>query len=73
MYQITKTTPAFGSKVIYENLDSYGLAACMLKEFVRDYKKEAEYGKKSDNFYKKGRAVCYQGGDRHEFTIEKIQ
>lgn len=72
MYQITKTTPALGTRVIHKDIESYAIAAYMVKGFVKEYKKEAEHGKKCDNFYKKGRAVCYQGGDRHEFTIQKV-
>ena len=71
MYQITLNTPSFGKRVIHKDIDSYALAAYMVRGFVKEYKKESDHGKKGDNFYKKGRAVCYKGGDRHEFTIEK--
>lgn len=72
MYAIYQTTPAFGKRLINKNVNSYALAAYMVKGFVKAYKADAPHGQKGNNFYKKGRAVCYQGGDRHEFLIEKI-
>lgn len=71
MYQITLNTPAFGKRVIHKDIPCYAAAAYALRNVVNVYRKKAPHGKKGDNFYKKGRAVCYQGGDRHELAIEK--
>lgn len=72
MYQIIKSTPNVSRRVMHNEIETYALAAYMVRDIVKHYKEEAPHGEKGDNCYRKSGAVCYAGGDRHEFLIERV-